>query len=114
MVILCLAETKSSVILCLENLIGIEHFQSLDCFLAGDDVKEKKPDPSIYLAALKVLNRCHTDSYRCLYQRHDNGHCTPLSLRRVLVSTNRTGKTCMITYTSSTADQARTLQRTGG
>ncbi|WJX47543.1 hypothetical protein P8452_34217 [Trifolium repens] len=66
MVILCLAETKSSVILCLGNLIGIEHFQSLDCFLAGDDVKEKKLDPSIYLAASKVLNKCHTDSYRCL------------------------------------------------
>ncbi|KVH94771.1 HAD-like domain-containing protein [Cynara cardunculus var. scolymus] len=31
----CSAATKSSVVLCLENLIGIERFQSLDCFLAG-------------------------------------------------------------------------------
>ncbi|KAB1210198.1 hypothetical protein CJ030_MR6G024470 [Morella rubra] len=51
----CSAATKSSVILCLENLIGIDRFQSLDCFLAGDDVKEKKPDPSIYLTASKRL-----------------------------------------------------------
>ncbi|XP_065633516.1 haloacid dehalogenase-like hydrolase domain-containing protein At4g39970, partial [Quercus suber] len=51
----CSAATKSSVILCLENLIGIERFQSLDCFLAGDDVKEKKPDPSIYLTASNRL-----------------------------------------------------------
>ncbi|GFP83688.1 haloacid dehalogenase-like hydrolase domain-containing protein at4g39970 [Phtheirospermum japonicum] len=50
----CSAATKSSVILCLENLIGMERFQSLDCFLAGDDVKEKKPDPSIYLTAAKA------------------------------------------------------------
>ncbi|KAL7248156.1 hypothetical protein ACSBR2_002964 [Camellia fascicularis] len=51
----CSAATKSSVVLCLENLIGIERFKSLDCFLAGDDVKEKKPDPSIYLTAAKKL-----------------------------------------------------------
>ncbi|XP_051141537.1 haloacid dehalogenase-like hydrolase domain-containing protein At4g39970 isoform X6 [Andrographis paniculata] len=30
----CSAATKSSVILCLENLIGMERFQNLDCFLA--------------------------------------------------------------------------------
>ncbi|XP_073293544.1 haloacid dehalogenase-like hydrolase domain-containing protein At4g39970 isoform X2 [Primulina huaijiensis] len=50
----CSAATKSSVILCLENLIGLERFQGLDCFLAGDDVKEKKPDPSIYITAAKA------------------------------------------------------------
>ncbi|ONK60668.1 uncharacterized protein A4U43_C08F21280 [Asparagus officinalis] len=51
----CSAATKSSVVLCLESLIGIERFHSLDCFLAGDDVKEKKPDPSIYLTAAVKL-----------------------------------------------------------
>ncbi|KAG2711936.1 hypothetical protein I3843_04G094200 [Carya illinoinensis] len=69
----CSAATKSSVILCLENLIGIERFQSLDCFLAGDDVKEKKPDPSIYLTASKAATGA--------------------------------GMSCVITYTSSTANQ---------
>lgn len=33
----CSAATKSSVILCLENLIGLERFQSLDCFLADTE-----------------------------------------------------------------------------
>ncbi|KAL2906123.1 hypothetical protein RDABS01_004833 [Bienertia sinuspersici] len=51
----CSAATKSSVILTLESLIGLDRFNALDCFLAGDDVKEKKPDPSIYLAAAKKL-----------------------------------------------------------
>ncbi|KAL2906160.1 hypothetical protein RDABS01_004870 [Bienertia sinuspersici] len=66
----CSAATKSSVILTLESLIGLDRFNALDCFLAelkcndlaaviyrrrSDDVKEKKPDPSIYLAAAKKL-----------------------------------------------------------
>ncbi|KAL5982233.1 hypothetical protein ACLOJK_016304 [Asimina triloba] len=59
----CSAATKSSVVLCLENLIGTDRFQGLDCFLAGDDVKEKKPDPSIYLTALKRLG---LQSQNCL------------------------------------------------
>ncbi|GMJ11682.1 hypothetical protein like AT4G39970 [Hibiscus trionum] len=45
MLAVCSAATKSSVVLCLENLIGMERFKGLDCFLTGDDVKEKKPDP---------------------------------------------------------------------
>nr|XP_043606272.1 haloacid dehalogenase-like hydrolase domain-containing protein At4g39970 isoform X2 [Erigeron canadensis] len=53
----CSAATKSSVILCLENLIGLDRFQGLDCFLAGDDVKEKKPDPSIYITASKAATK---------------------------------------------------------
>eukprot|EP00258_Populus_trichocarpa_P045340 XP_024461359.1 haloacid dehalogenase-like hydrolase domain-containing protein At4g39970 isoform X3 [Populus trichocarpa] len=57
----CSAATKSSVILCLENLIGMERFQGLDCFLAGDDVKEKKPDPSIYVTASKMLGVSERD-----------------------------------------------------
>ncbi len=32
----------------LENLLGQERFAGLDLFMAGDDVKEKKPDPTIY------------------------------------------------------------------
>ncbi|KAM5577193.1 haloacid dehalogenase-like hydrolase domain-containing protein [Rosa sericea] len=89
----CSAATKSSVILCLESLIGNERFQGLDCFLAGDDVKEKKPDPSIYLAAAKRLG---------------------ISVRECLVvedsviglqAATKAGMSCVISYTSSTADQ---------
>jgi beta-phosphoglucomutase-like phosphatase (HAD superfamily) len=47
----CSAATKESVIFTLRNLLGGERFDSLDCFLAGDDVKEKKPSPTIYLQA---------------------------------------------------------------
>lgn len=32
----------------LENLLGEERFGGLDLFMAGDDVKAKKPDPTIY------------------------------------------------------------------
>ncbi|XP_024316586.1 haloacid dehalogenase-like hydrolase domain-containing protein At4g39970 isoform X2 [Brachypodium distachyon] len=59
----CSAATKSSVVLCLENLIGLERFNGLDCFLAGDDVKLKKPDPSIYITAAKKLG---VESKNCL------------------------------------------------
>ncbi|KAF5480872.1 hypothetical protein F2P56_001581 [Juglans regia] len=89
----CSAATKSSVILCLESLIGIERFQSLDCFLAGDDVKEKKPDPSIYLTASKRLGISPQD---CLVVED--------SIIGLQAAT-RAGMSCVITYTSSTADQ---------
>jgi beta-phosphoglucomutase-like phosphatase (HAD superfamily) len=51
----CSAATKSSVVFCLTNLLGKERFEALDCFLAGDDVDKKKPDPSIYRRAAEVL-----------------------------------------------------------
>lgn len=89
----CSAATKSSVILCLENLIGIERFQSLDCFLAGDDVKEKKPDPSIYLTASKRLGVSARD---CLVVED--------SIIGLQAAT-KAGMSCLITYTSSTAEQ---------
>ncbi|KAE7998048.1 hypothetical protein FH972_002626 [Carpinus fangiana] len=89
----CSAATKSSVILCLENLIGTERFQSLDCFLAGDDVKEKKPDPSIYLTASKRLGTSPRD---CLVVED-----SVIGLQ----AATKAGMPCVITYTSSTADQ---------
>lgn len=89
----CSAATKSSVILCLENLIGIERFHSLDCFLAGDDVKEKKPDPSIYLTAAKKLG---VSGKNCLVVEDS-----------VIGLQAATGAAmhCIITYTTSTANQ---------
>ncbi|KAI3451167.1 hypothetical protein Pfo_007832 [Paulownia fortunei] len=89
----CSAATKSSVILCLENLIGMERFQSLDCFLAGDDVKEKKPDPLIYLTAAKRLGVSEKD---CLVVED--------SVIGLQAATGA-GMSCVISYTSSTATQ---------
>ncbi|KAL4579499.1 hypothetical protein LXL04_015648 [Taraxacum kok-saghyz] len=89
----CSAATKSSVILCLENLIGMERFQSLDCFLAGDDVKEKKPDPSIYITASKKLG---VSEKACLVVED-----SVIGLQ----AATKAGMSCVITYTSSTANQ---------
>ncbi|XP_060970278.1 haloacid dehalogenase-like hydrolase domain-containing protein At4g39970 isoform X1 [Cannabis sativa] len=89
----CSAATKSSVVLCLENLIGLERFQGLDCFLAGDDVKLKKPDPSIYLTAAERLD---VQGIECLVVED--------SVIGLQAATGA-GMPCVITYTSSTADQ---------
>ncbi|KAL1190349.1 Haloacid dehalogenase-like hydrolase domain-containing protein [Cardamine amara subsp. amara] len=92
-VAVCSAATKSSVVLCLENLINIERFQGLDCFLAGDDVKEKKPDPSIYITAAEKLGVSVTD---CLVIED-----SVIGLQ----AATKAGMSCVITYTSSTSDQ---------
>ncbi|XP_022741173.1 haloacid dehalogenase-like hydrolase domain-containing protein At4g39970 isoform X3 [Durio zibethinus] len=89
----CSAATKSSVVLCLENLIGMERFQGLDCFLAGDDVKEKKPDPLIYVTAAKRLGVSEKD---CLVVED-----SVIGLQ----AATKAAMSCVITYTSSTADQ---------
>ncbi|KAJ9545240.1 hypothetical protein OSB04_024947 [Centaurea solstitialis] len=89
----CSAATKSSVVLCLENLIGMERFQSLDCFLAGDDVKEKKPDPSIYITASKKLG---ISEKACLVVED-----SVIGLQ----AATKAGMACVITYTSSTEKQ---------
>uniref|UniRef100_A0A9I9CSD0 Haloacid dehalogenase-like hydrolase domain-containing protein At4g39970 n=1 Tax=Cucumis melo TaxID=3656 RepID=A0A9I9CSD0_CUCME len=89
----CSAATKSSVILCLENLIGNDRFQNLDCFLAGDDVKEKKPDPSIYITASKKLGVSEKD---CLVVED-----SVIGLQ----AATKAGMQCVITYTTSTANQ---------
>ena len=71
----------------------MERFQSLDCFLAGDDVKEKKPDPSIYITASKILGVSET---ACLVVED--------SIIGLQAAT-KAGMACVITYTSSTANQ---------
>ena len=50
-VAVCSAATKSSVEFTLTSLLGKERFAALDCFMAGDDVAKKKPDPTIYRVA---------------------------------------------------------------
>ncbi|KAM7275309.1 hypothetical protein ACFE04_017175 [Oxalis oulophora] len=89
----CSAATKSSVVLCLENLIGLERFQNLDCFLAGDDVKAKKPDPLIYVTAAEKLGISEKD---CLVVED--------SVIGLQAATGA-GMSCIITYTSSTTNQ---------
>ncbi|KAK4394143.1 Haloacid dehalogenase-like hydrolase domain-containing protein [Sesamum angolense] len=84
----CSAATKSSVILCLENLIGMERFKGLDCFLAGE-----KPDPSIYLTASKKLGVSEKD---CLVVED--------SVIGLQAATGA-GMSCVISYTPSTASQ---------
>ncbi|KAK8921316.1 hypothetical protein KSP39_PZI020347 [Platanthera zijinensis] len=89
----CSAATKSSVVLCLENLLGLERFYGLDCFLAGDDIKEKKPSPLIYLTASEKL-------------KLSGGDCLVVEDSVIgLQAATGAGMPCIITYTSSTANQ---------
>ena len=57
-VAVCSAATKSAVEFVLGSLLGQERFQGLDLFMAGDDVKEKKPDPTIYKVRAAPLEGC--------------------------------------------------------
>lgn len=47
-VAVCSASTKIAVQYALQNVLGEARFSSLDAFLAGDDVAQKKPNPAIY------------------------------------------------------------------
>ncbi|KAI3952385.1 hypothetical protein MKX01_005252 [Papaver californicum] len=89
----CSAATKSSVILCLESLIGNDRFKGLDCFLAGDDVKQKKPDPSIYITAAKSLG---VPAESCMVVED--------SVIGLQAATGA-GMSCVVSYTSSTSNQ---------
>ncbi|RZC64473.1 hypothetical protein C5167_008161 [Papaver somniferum] len=89
----CSAATKSSVILCLESLIGNDRFKGLDCFLAGDDVKQKKPDPSIYITAAKSLGVL---AESCMVVED--------SVIGLQAATGA-GMSCIVSYTSSTSNQ---------
>ncbi|BBN12753.1 hypothetical protein MPTK1_5g22600 [Marchantia polymorpha subsp. ruderalis] len=93
MLAVCSAATKSSVVFCLTNLLGKERFEQLDCFLAGDDVKNKKPDPSIYKVAAEKLG---ANPGRCLVVED-----SVIGLQAALGA----GMTCVISYTSSTSKQ---------
>uniref|UniRef100_A0A453CB19 Uncharacterized protein n=1 Tax=Aegilops tauschii subsp. strangulata TaxID=200361 RepID=A0A453CB19_AEGTS len=77
----CSAATKSSVVLCLENLLGLERFNGLDCFLAGDDVKMKKPDPSIYITAAKVVSTTGADHVELYLRFFQIGRVNDLIVR---------------------------------
>ncbi|KAK9812782.1 hypothetical protein WJX72_003643 [[Myrmecia] bisecta] len=92
-VAVCSAATKSSVIFVLENLIGKGRFQGLDCFMAGDDVPEKKPHPSIYVIAADKLG---VQPDECVVVED-----SLIGLQAALGA----GMRCVITYTTSTRSQ---------
>ncbi|KAH7422219.1 hypothetical protein KP509_13G097400 [Ceratopteris richardii] len=92
-VAVCSAATKSSVVFCLNNLLGKDRFEGLDCFLAGDDVQKKKPDPSIYIVAAKKLA---VPVEQCLVVED-----SVIGLQAACGA----GMKCIISYTSSTAEQ---------
>ncbi|PSC76200.1 haloacid dehalogenase-like hydrolase domain-containing protein [Micractinium conductrix] len=92
-VAVCSAATKAAVDFVLPNLLGAERFASLDLYMAGDDVKEKKPDPSIYKIAAQRLK---VDPAACLVVED-----SMVGLAAALGA----GMRCLITYTSSTTAQ---------
>ncbi|PNW71496.1 hypothetical protein CHLRE_16g656650v5 [Chlamydomonas reinhardtii] len=90
----CSAATKSSVVFTLKSLLGEGRFQGLDCFLAGDDVPKKKPDPMIYKVAAERLG-VHPSE------------CVVVEDSTIgLEAARGAGMRCIITYTPSTKDQA--------
>lgn len=89
----CSAATKSSVIFTLSSLLGKERFEALDCFLAGDDVDKKKPDPIIYIKASKALGVAPEN---CLVVED-----SVIGLK----AASGAGMACIISYTSSTSNQ---------
>lgn len=92
-VAVCSASTKESCVFTLSNLIGKDRFEALDCFLAGDDVNKKKPDPEIYVEAVKRLG---IPPEKCLVIED-----SAIGLAAALGG----GMSCVITTTPSTASQ---------
>lgn len=92
-VAVCSAATKGSVIYTLRSLLGDDRFERLDCFLAGDDVKNKKPDPEIYNTASGKLGIPPSE---CLVIED-----SAIGLQAALSA----GMRCIITYTGSTKSQ---------
>lgn len=90
----CSAATKSSVVTVIDALLGPERVKALDVFLAGDDVKSKKPNPEIYETAAKKLG-ISPDSC-CVVEDSSIGVAAAVGA----------GMRCVVTYTPSTASQA--------
>lgn len=92
-VAVCSASTKAAVSFTLPALLGKERFDSLDLFIAGDDVPLKKPDPMIYKVAAERLG---VDPARCLVIED-----SMIGLAAALGA----GMRCVITYHSGTESQ---------
>ena len=92
-VAVCSASAKPAVIHVLSNLLGEEQFAALDCFLAGDDVENKKPHPEIYNLAAELLGLAKEE---CVVIEDSGVGCS---------AAMAAGMRCVITYTDSTAGE---------
>ncbi|EES11638.1 hypothetical protein BDA96_06G287600 [Sorghum bicolor] len=84
---------RPGVLRLMDEVKNAERFNGLDCFLAGDDVKLKKPDPTIYITASEKLG---VGSKNCLVVEDSVIG---------LLAAKGAGMSCIITYTPSTASQ---------
>ena len=90
---ICSAATKAGFEQVVNSLVGKERLSQLDVVLAGDDVKNKKPDPEIYNRACEMLNM---DKSRCIVVED-----SVVGLKAAKAA----GMKCIISYTSSTAKE---------
>ncbi len=105
-VAVCSAATKSAVEFVLSNLLGADRFTGLDLFMAGDDVKQKKPDPTIY----KVWGRGKPG------QAVRQAGCPPARLRGcqpVKVCSTRANRRGLRAVTSALSSQLRACPAAG-
>ena len=89
----CSAATKEAAMKTLDITLGSDRVQRLNVCLLGDDIPTKKPDPLIYITACQRLNMVPS---QCIVIEDS------LVGLRAAVSANMK---CIITYTSSTANQ---------
>lgn len=87
------AANKQSCIATVNALLTPERVNSLDVFLAGDDVSAKKPDPMIYNLC---ADRLGVDPAACVVVEDSSVGCD---------AATRAGMRCLITYTYSSKDE---------
>jgi HAD superfamily hydrolase (TIGR01509 family) len=90
----CSAATKAAAIKTLDICLGADRVNRLDVCILGDDVSAKKPDPLIYHTARARLD--NLPASKCVVIED-----SLVGLRAAV----RANMKCIITYTSSTADQ---------
>lgn len=90
---ICSAASARAVKLVLDTLVGAERLSKFDVILAGDDVKQKKPDPMIYLTARERLGVRSED-------------CVVIEDSYIgLAAARGANMKCYVTYTPYTASQ---------
>ncbi|KAJ1454202.1 HAD-like domain-containing protein [Pelagophyceae sp. CCMP2097] len=90
---ICSAATRAGFEKVVDAVVGQPRLAKLDVIMAGDDVKNKKPDPEIYLAAAKKLG---LEPAKCVVIED-----SLVGLRAAKAA----GMRCIITYTPSTATE---------